>query len=65
MKSLEKSLKSSSGQLPSNLSIFVWPVDGEEQVVDTDHDLVPEWAGVAVTLGPQFHIAVDHELSKV
>ena len=47
------------------ICIVVWPVDGEEQVVDTDHDLVPEWAGVAVTLGPQFHIAVDHELSKV
>ena len=34
-------------------------------MVDTDHDLVPEWAGVAVTLGPQLLLAVDHELSKV
>ena len=44
---------------------LVWPVDGEEQVVDTDHDLVPEWAGVAVALSQQLTVAVDHELSQV
>ena len=44
---------------------FLRPVDGEEQVVDTDHDLVPEWAGVAVALSPQLTVAVDHELSQV
>ena len=47
------------------ICIVVWPVDGEEQVVDTDHDVVPEWTGVALTLGPQLTIAVHHELSQV
>ena len=47
------------------ICIVVWPVDGEEQVVDTDHDVVPEWTSVALTLGPQLTIAVHHELSQV
>ena len=34
-------------------------------MVDTDHDLVPERAGVAVALGPQLTVAVDHELRQV
>ena len=34
-------------------------------MVDTDHDLVPQRAGVAVTLRPHLTIAVDEELSQV
>ena len=34
-------------------------------MVDTDHDLAPERAGVAVALGPQLTIAVDQELGQV
>ena len=32
----------------------VWPVDGEEQMADADHDVVPQWA--AVTLAVRLYL---------
>ena len=28
----------------------VWPVDGEEQMADADHHVVPQWAAVTLAL---------------
>ena len=32
----------------------VWPVDGEEQMADADHHVVPQWA--AVTLAVRLYL---------